>query len=328
VLGNVLSLVLGTVLVVIGTVLTKQSVIATLLGLIGGAFVSASIVTLVLGALAVRETTEQVDSAVLRGLQDVLEPLRDPVFAGSLVAYRWDCHLACPMPEDEHPDYAYQNMRISYRVDTLPAALRVVCAASRDDRALEAFKAEDYILRWLVDDDLDPTDPKVFRVGMLSVDNQNLRARAPAGTVDVVGGRAHVLTYPVPRNLRQTTGHLVEFQVLVRKYIGDETRLRIQAQLFRSVTDAEYRLTIDPGLGVTRLFPSASEVSAIGVNRGGSIESTFAPPFENTAGIVYLPFPLQPGSTVAFLIDRIATRSETSATPDMSAPPAGGNRGR
>lgn len=54
VLGNVLSLVLGTVLVVVGTLLAKQSVIATLLGLIGGAFVSASIVTLVLGALAVR----------------------------------------------------------------------------------------------------------------------------------------------------------------------------------------------------------------------------------------------------------------------------------
>jgi hypothetical protein len=58
--------------------------------------VSASVVTLVLGALAVKETTEQVDSAVLRGLQDVLEPIRDPVFAGSLMAYRWDCYLACP----------------------------------------------------------------------------------------------------------------------------------------------------------------------------------------------------------------------------------------
>jgi len=329
-LGNALSLVLGGVLVVVGTLLAKQAVLATLLGLIGGAFVSASIVTLILGALGVKETTEQVDSAILRGLQDVLEPLRDPVFAGSLVAYRWDCYLACPLADDEHPGYAYQNMRISYRVDTLPAVLRVVCAASRDDRALEEFKAEDHIFRWLVDDDLDPTDPKVFRVGMLTVDNQNLRTKAQAGTVEVIGGKARVLTYQVPRNLRQTTGHLVEFQVLARKYIGDETRLRIQAQLFRSVTDAEYRLSIDPGLGVTRLFPSASEVSAIGVNRGGSIESTFAPPFENTAGIVYLPFPLQPGSTIAFLIDRTLDQRQDqhSPDPDMNAPPAGGSRGR
>ena len=270
--------------------------------------VSASVVTLVLGALAVKETTEQVDSAVLRGLQDVLEPLRDPVFAGCLMAYRWDCYLACPYPDDTCPGYAYQNMRISYRVDTLPNELRLVCVASRDTRALEGFTADDYILRWLVDDTLDPTDPMVFRVGEVQVDNQDLHPHTASGTLEVPGGRARVLTYPVPRRARQTTGHTVQFQVLARKYIGDETRLRIQAQLFRSVTDAEYRLTIDPSLRVGRLWPSAAEVSAIGVARAGSIEPTFAPPFDKHAAIVHLPFPLQPGSTIAFLIDRVPDR--------------------
>lgn len=139
-LANALALVVGLVLVVTAAFLSNQQVIATVLSLIGGAFVSAAVVTLVLGALAVRETVEQVDSALLRGLQDVLDPIRDPVFAGSLVAYRWDCFLACPLADDEHPDYAYQNMRISYRVDAVPAALQLVCAASRDDRALEEFK--------------------------------------------------------------------------------------------------------------------------------------------------------------------------------------------
>jgi hypothetical protein len=305
-LANALSLVVGLVLVVIAAFLSEQQVLATVLSLIGGAFVSAAVVTLVLGALAVRETVEQVDSALLRGLQDVLDPIRDPVFAGSMVAYRWDCYLACPLPDDDHRDYAYQNQRISYRIDTLPSVLRLVCAASRDDRALEEFRAEDYVFRWLVDDELDPTDPMVFRVGMVQVDNEQLKSR-PANTIRVTGGTARVLTYEVPRTLRQTVGHTVELQILVRKFVGRETRLRIQAQLFRSVTDAEYRLSVDPGLKVTRLWPSAAEVSAIGVARGGSIESTYAPPFDKHAAIVHLPFPLQPGSTIAFLVDRDPT---------------------
>jgi hypothetical protein len=146
----------------------------------------------------------------------------------------------------------------------------------------------------------------VFRVGMVCVDNEPLRSR-PANTTRVVGGTARHLTYEVPRRLRQTAGHTVEFQVLVRKFVGRETRLRIQAQLFRSVTDAEYRLTVDPGLKVTRVWPSATELSAIGVAQGSSIESTYAPPFDRHAAIVHLPFPLQPGSTVAFLVDRDAT---------------------
>ncbi len=285
-LANALSLVVGLVLVVIAAFLSEQQIAATVLSLIGGAFVSAAVVTLVLGALAVRETVEQVDSALLRGLQDVLEPIRDPVFAGSLVAYRWDSYLACPLPDDEHPDYAYQNMRISYRVDTLPSILQLVCAASRDDRALEGFCAEDFIFRWLVDDDLDPTDPMIFRVGMVFVDNEQLKSR-PASTTKVVGGTARHLTYDVPRRLRQTVGHTVEFQVLLRKFVGRETRLRIQAQLFRSVTDAEYRLSVDSGLKVTGLWPSAAEVSAIGVARGGSIEATYAAPFDKNAAIVH-----------------------------------------
>jgi hypothetical protein len=305
-LANALALVVGLVLVVIAAFLSNQQVLATVLSLIGGAFVSAAVVTLVLGALAVRETVEQVDSALLRGLQDVLDPIRDPVFAGSLTAYRWDCFLGCPMPDDDHPDYAYQNMRISYRVDAVPGVLQLVCAASRDDRALEEFRAEDFILRWLVDDELDPTDPMVFRVGMVCVDNEQLKSRQ-ARTVNVVGGTARILSYDVPRRLRQTVGHTVEFQVLARKFVGRETRLRIQAQLFRSVTDAEYRLTVDSGLKVTRLWPSAQEVSAIGAARGGSIETSYPRPFDNRAAIVHLPFPLQPGSTIAFLVDREPT---------------------
>jgi hypothetical protein len=122
-------------------------------------------------------------------------------------------------------------------------------------------------------------------------------------------------SYPVSRTLRETLGHTLEFQVLVRKYVGDEARVRIQTQLFRTVTDAEFRCTVDPALGIDRLFTSASEVSALGVARGGSCESTFAEPFGRHAGIVRLPFPLQAGSCVAFTLDR--TRRSTRLAPEL-----------
>jgi hypothetical protein len=119
----------------------------------------------------------------------------------------------------------------------------------------------------------------------------------------------------VSRTLRETLGHTLEFQVLVRKYVGDEARVRIQTQLFRTVTDAEFRCTVDPALGIDRLFTSASEVSALGIARGGSCESTFAEPFGRHAGIVRLPFPLQAGSCVAFTLDR--TRRSSRLAPEL-----------
>ncbi len=107
------SALLGVVLVALAAVGARQQVFPAVLALIGGALAQASVVTLVLGSMTARETTAQVDSAVLRGLQDVLEPVRDPIFAGGLSAYRWDCHLAPSLPDDPHPDYAYQSIRMS-----------------------------------------------------------------------------------------------------------------------------------------------------------------------------------------------------------------------
>ena len=162
--------------------------------------------------------------------------------------------------------------------------------------------SHEYAFRWLVDDHLDVTNPLVFRVGTVTVDDERIPGDA-AKTLDVLGGRASLLSYAVPRSQRRTVGHPVEFQVLVRKYIGDERRVSVQTQRFRSVTDAEFRMTVDPNLGVERMLTAASEVSAIGVARGDSAESTFVEPFDQHAGIVRLPFPRQAGSSVAFTPD-------------------------
>jgi hypothetical protein len=313
-LANGLALLVGLILVVTAASLSSQTVLWTIAGVIGGALVSATVVTFTLGGISLTETITQVDSALLRGLQSVLSPVRETVLNGAISAYRWDCWLAWPGADDPYPDYAYQALRISYRIDTLPPAIRFVCAATRDDRVLEQLTADDYVFRWLIDDHLKVGDPHVFRIGNVRVDNEPLGG-ADVRTERLLDVPARIITYPVARTLRETLGHTLEFQVLVRKYVGDEARVRIQTQLFRTVTDAEFRFTVDPALGIDRLFTSASEVSALGVARGGSCESTFAEPFGRHAGIVRLPFPLQAGSCVAFTLDR--TRKSTRLAPEL-----------
>ncbi len=303
VLANVLAFTIGLVCVVAASLLTHQQVLTTVLSLIGGAFVSAAVVTLAIGSLTVRETTEQVDSAVLRGMQDVLGPVRDPLFAGALSAYRYDCMLLCPPAGDAHPDYLYQNFRISYRIETLPKTVSVVCLASHDDACLAPYGGPEYLLRWMIDEALDPDDPEIFHIGAVRVDARDLESM-PSTREPVAGGRARIDHFSVPQEVRRTTGHLVELTVTARKYIGTDRRIRIQAQVFRHVTDAEYRLTIDPALRPTRLGVSASEISTLGAARGASVRATFPEPFGNLAGLVQLPFPLQPGSVMAFTIDR------------------------
>ncbi|MBV6699649.1 hypothetical protein [Kitasatospora aureofaciens] len=303
VLVNVLALTTGLVCVVVASLLTHQQVLATVLSLIGGAFVSAAVVTLAIGSLTVREATEQVDSAVLRGMQDVLGPVRDPLFAGALSAYRYDCMLAPAPAGDAHPDYLYQSFRISYRVDSLPRTVSIVCLASNDDACLDRFTGPEYLLRWMIDDNLDPDDPEIFTIGAVRVDNRDLERKPPVHET-VAGGKARIDQFSVPHDAQVTVGHLVELSVVARKFVGNDRRVRVQAQVFRHVTDAEYRLTIDPALKPTRLGVNASEISALGAAHGASVRTTFPAPFNNLAGLVQLPFPLQPGSVMAFTIDR------------------------
>ncbi|MEY9937025.1 hypothetical protein [Streptacidiphilus sp. MAP5-3] len=303
VLVNVLALTVGMVCVVTASLLSHQQIASTVLSLIGGAFVSAAVVTLAIGSLTVRETTEQVDSAVLRGLQDVLGPARDPLFAGALSSYRWDCLLTCPSPADAHPDYLYQNFRISYRIENLPRAMRLVCIASNDDAALTGFTGPEYLLRWMIDDNLDVDDPEIFTIGAVRVDNRDLERKPPTHET-VAGGKARIDQFAVPHEIQVTAGHTVELLVTARKYIGNDRRLRIQAQVFGHLTDAEYRLTLDPRLKPSRLRANASEISALGASRGIRTGATFPEPFENLSGTVQLPFPLQPGSVISFTFDR------------------------
>ena len=76
-LANGLALLVGLILVVIAASLSSQTVLWTIAGVIGGALVSATVVTFTLGGISLTETITQVDSALLRGLQSVLSPVRE-----------------------------------------------------------------------------------------------------------------------------------------------------------------------------------------------------------------------------------------------------------
>ena len=90
----------------------------------------------------------------------------------------------------------------------------------------------------------------------------------------------------------------------MRKFLGDERRVRIQAQLFRPATDAEYRLTVGSRLAARKLTVQVSEVSPLSAGQAIASGSTHPGRFGHLAGHALFPFMLMRGSTVAFTIDR------------------------
>jgi uncharacterized membrane protein YccC len=72
---NLLGVCVGTAAVV-ASVLLREGLVEKLLEVAGGALIAAGIVSFVFGSLTIRETTLQVDHAVSRTTEDVLEPIR------------------------------------------------------------------------------------------------------------------------------------------------------------------------------------------------------------------------------------------------------------
>lgn len=309
---NALTLVVGGILVIVAVRLAHSNVPAKSLEVIGTALASAALVSFVFGGVTVRDTTLQVRHAVRNAMHDTLQPLRDALHAEALAEYRWDCHLDAPAPGDSHPDYGYQLLRLSYRVLTVPRQLRMVCLASFSDDVLDAYSDDPrYVLRWLVDEGLTPDDAEIFEVIGLRVDGEPLLQPRPI-PLNVLGRPGVEYRFPVPPAQRSLGAHTVELAVCVRKYIGSERRVRIQTQLFRPATDAEYRLTVGPGLAARKLTVQISEVSPLSAGHAIASGSTYPGRFGHLAGHAQFPFMLMKGSTVAFAIDRDANGSRTA----------------
>ena len=297
---NFLFLIVGAAAVAAAVAIADEDLLETVLALTGGALVSAALISFVFGSVTIRETTLQVDHAVMKGMEEVLEPVREALFLDAWSSYRWDCYL--DLPENATPaGYADQLIRISYRDPDLPTEVRLVCAASNEDDALEPYLDDErYIFRWLVEPDLDPTDPGVFDVGYLHVEGQALEP------VDRLVSEGSVPTaeyrFPVPRDLRELGRPLIDFSVLVRKFALDQ-HLRVQTHLFRTVTDAEYRLTLGPGLPATAIDVKPSVV-ALGATREKLSGATFSGNYGNRSAHAIFSHAIQRGSNVAFVIDR------------------------
>lgn len=163
-----------------------------------------------------------------------------------------------------------------------------------------------YVFRWLVDEGLDPAEPHVFRVGGLRVDGQLLQP-GKERRFEIHGNLAVEHRYAVPVELRTLGSHTLDLAVAVRKYVGDDRRVRVQTQLFRAVTDAEFRLAIDPRLRPLTVAVQVSEVSPLGPGHPISCGSTYPDPYGQVAGQALFHFPLQSGSSVAFNIERHST---------------------
>lgn len=197
-----------------------------------------------------------------------------------------------------------QALRISYRVSELPREVRFVCIATLSDEPLTEI-ADDarYLFRWLVDEGLDPADEAVFRVGMVRVDGRPLK-RATLRKTTIGGCPAAEYRYGLTAEQRGLGSHHVEFSVTVRKYLGEDRHIRLQAQLFRPVTDAEYRLTVGPGIGAKSIDTQISTVSRLGPVDQFGCGPTFPGVFGHVAAHAIFTTPLQAGSNVAFILDR------------------------
>jgi hypothetical protein len=270
----------------------------------GGALISAALVSFVLGSITMRETTLRVEHAVGKAIEDILEPVRETVYAEALKSYRWDCHLDAPPVDDPLPEHGYQSLRISYTLPDVPSELRVICVASHRDDVLKRYGDDErYVFRWIVDDYLDPTNPTVFAVGQFRLDGEPLPApRKVSRTID---GQPAV-EYRWRTKGRGSVIHegLLELRVSVRKFIGREERVRLATTVFRTATDAEFRLSVGEALAAQSVRISTGEVTRLGPDLGDWCGPTFADPHAARASIAVFRHPLQRGSGVSFTVER------------------------
>lgn len=318
---NLLALVAGMGLVAGAVVVAGRSSdesvwLEVIFQISGTALVSAALVSIVLGSAVMQETVVRAEAAVAQSIEDLLDPVRDVIYADAFRNYRWDCYLSLPPTDDPLPDYAYQTLRISYATDAMPDDVRIICVAARSDDVLRRFADDDrYLFRWLVDDQLDPHDSTICQVGSVRVDGVELEAPKILSPELGEGTAAAEYVWHVPRQAALTGDRLIDLQVTVRKYVGTDRRVRVATTLFRTVTDAEFRLVAATDFHPCRIYTITQDVTRIGPERGDWCGSLFSGPHADVAGVAHFRHALQRGSVVAFLLDRLDSSDTHSEIP-------------
>ena len=306
-LVNLLGLLLGGAFIV-ASVLIKEPHVPVLdkaLEVLGTALVSAALISLAFGRFTAREATLRISNTLRQSLEETLDPLQSAASKDALSGYRWDCHVEGPSADDAHPDYGYQHVWLAYRAPLSEDKLFMICVSSDDEEEINRH-ADDHscILRWMLDPSLDLADRANFRVHHLEIDGERVSNAAETRE----RGRARY-DYEIPSLTKGGARH-VAFCYSTRVFLND-SRPGVRARLFRTVTDAEFRLSAAPSTSTNTIVVEASAVSVLGPEQGMSSVVMPQRQGEGAAAIVQFRHLLQPGSVVAFSLRR--SKSEAAA---------------
>jgi hypothetical protein len=295
------SLVAISILLLVLKKPANESSINLVLVLTANALFSGAVTAIVFNSLSLHESDQQLNLALERVLREVFLPLRSTIEDNAISGYRWNTHITAPQSSDPLPDYAIQLIRFCYTRKTLPKTAQIVCLASMDDDALAPFQDPNrYLMRWQVDDTLDPSDTNVFVPLALKVDNQLIVPKTH--TKEVRGTRVCEYHYRIPREVRQRERNRIEVAVSTRKYFAD-TQITSKINLFTTVTDAEFSCTIDSSIKIRQLSVAAN-TSGLGPRGEVSTGLTYPGSYGTVAAHARYAYPLQAGTSVTFYIDR------------------------
>jgi hypothetical protein len=301
------SLVAISVLLLVLKKPANESSINLVLVLTANALFSGAVTAIVFNSLSLRESDHQITLTLDRVLREVFLPLRSVVESNAVTGYRWNTHIMAPQASDPLPEYAVQLIHFGYSRKTLPPDARIVCLASMDDDALGPFQdANRYLMRWQVDENLDPSDTNVFKPLALKIDGRLIEPKIRRMKVKEIVICEY--QYHIPRELRHNERNRVEVAVSTRKY-GADSKISIKTILFATVADAEFSCTIDSSIKCQRLSVAAN-TSGLGPRGELSTGVTYPAPHGAVAAHARFAYPLQAGTSVTFYIDR-----ERSKTP-------------
>jgi hypothetical protein len=299
------SLVAISVLLLVLEKPANQSSINLILVLTATALFSGAVTAIVFNSLSLQESDQQLNLALERVLREVFRPLRSTIEDTAISGYRWNTHIIAPQPADPFPDYAIQLIRFGYTRKTLPETARIVCLASMDDDALAPFQDPDrYLMRWQVDDTLDPSDPNVFTPLALKVDDRQIDPKIHSKEIPGTSTKVCEYHYRIPREIRHRERNRIEVTVSTRKYFAD-TQITFKTILFATVTDAEFSCTVDSSIKCRQLSVAAN-TSGLGPRGELSIGQTYPGPgpYGAVAAHARYAYPLQAGTSVTFYVDR------------------------
>jgi hypothetical protein len=263
------------------------------------ALLAGSLGALVFASLSSRETEKNIEVSLQSALRETLTPLASALGDDAWAGYRWYTHFAPAVQGDGFPNHAVQAIRFGYTRSGLQTSkISLVCIGSLADEARRPYEDTDrYLMRWQIEEDLDPSDIRVFNPARLMVDQKIVKPKLRQRLSD--GVRVAEYEYDV-RSLRSSGRTRIDVSLITRKALQTPTLSR--TILHRSVTDAEFTCTVDRSLEATKVDVAAN-VTGLGPNAERFSGELF-PGLPNSDGcMARFGYPILAGGSVTFFID-------------------------